>query len=93
MTCDLCGTTMPDVGYVGEETCPGCGAVWTYDEGAQIEPESIKALLARAKADAMEECAKLAEEVPWRDPRWTPGRSDAVAKAIRARAEEMRAGR
>jgi hypothetical protein len=99
MICDVCGATMPDLSYTGEEICPGCGAVWGYDEGVCLKPDSIKALLARVKAEAMEECAAFADAKA-EECRECPGslfayaadaRCDEIAAAIRARAEEVRA--
>jgi hypothetical protein len=34
----LCDKPMTAPGHVGESTCPGCGAVYHYDEGARLKP-------------------------------------------------------
>jgi hypothetical protein len=61
--CSYCGAAMPVVGYVGAETCPGCGLVWEYDEGYRPTPESIRALVAAERA----RCEAIADV--WADTR------------------------
>ena len=34
--CVLCASQVPNVGYVGEVKCPGCGSTYSYDEGTTL---------------------------------------------------------
>lgn len=46
MKCGYCSSDMPDVGYIGTATCPACGLVWEYEEGARPTVESIRDMVA-----------------------------------------------
>jgi Zn-finger nucleic acid-binding protein len=64
-TCPYCETLMTAVGHVEDEACPGCGLVWTYDEGMTPRMESVRALVAKAVAAERERerehCARVVE--------------------------------